>query len=351
MLRGRHAIAGVAATAFTLLCAHLWCKFYHLKRMRSLCSADRLRAFDLFPVPPPAERMRGLFARHARDNRTVMVVQANRGFMVYLRNLLCSLRRVDPSLLQWVVVWAMDAEVDALLAQEEPALAVHYDPLLTALTPTWQPGGTDEYYDMMRKRLVLFRQVLEGLKLNLFFVDADVVFVRDPWPWVLPMAEDHTDLVYSVDGGADVVQRMAGMPRVPNVCGGLFWARASVNSRAVFRALHCTIKHDPAANDQWTMDEILNTPAYLAQVHVVRRGEASSAASGVLNIRLLDEVQFARAGMASQFWKQPAPVAFHPNSWGGDKAADLRGMGLWFLSGVNASCPAVAPLKRIISGP
>ena len=328
------AVLLVGAVAFTFSCAYVGSNYYHLDRMRSLCTADRLRDWDLFPTPPPGERMRALFSSHARDGRAVMVVQANRGFAPYLRNLLCSLRRVNPRLQQWVVVWAMDPEIGALLALEEPTLAVHYDPMLTALTSTQQPGGTDEYYDMMRKRLVLFRQVLEGLRLDLFFVDADVVFVRDPWPWVRPA--DNEDLVYSADG-PNVAQNILGMPRVPNVCGGLFWARASVNSIGVFRALHCIIKHDPAANDQWTMDEILNTPAYYSRVQVVQDGQAAAEPS-TLRIRILDQAQFARAGTASRFWEQPAPVAFHPNSWGGNKTDALLRMGLWFLSDVNGTC-------------
>jgi hypothetical protein len=36
----------------------------------------------------------------------------------------------------------------------------------------------------MRMRTQLFRYVLEDLGLHLFFVDADIVFLHDPWPFV-----------------------------------------------------------------------------------------------------------------------------------------------------------------------
>lgn len=39
--------------------------------------------------------------------------------------------------------------------------------------------------NMMVYRPRFFLKIVKLMRLNLFFVDADIVFYRDPWPWVV----------------------------------------------------------------------------------------------------------------------------------------------------------------------
>lgn len=114
-------------------------------------------------------------------NGTLMVTQIS-GRTDMLQNMLCSLRRIDPQLVRRMVVWAYDYDTYRRLMLEQGR---EYTLIHDNEVPRDAHLRKSLKDDMMRYRPRFFLKVVKGLKLDLFFVDSDIVFKHDPWPWVV----------------------------------------------------------------------------------------------------------------------------------------------------------------------
>ncbi|KAI3644218.1 hypothetical protein MP228_010382 [Amoeboaphelidium protococcarum] len=225
-------------------------------------------------------------------NNTVMIVQIGGGTK-YLNNMLCSLRRINESLIDRVVVWAYDEDTyRRLQAVEDRRFAVVHDREVVDF-------GAVTKENMMVYRPRFFLKIVKLMRLNLFFVDADIVFYRDPWPWVVDNlglgVDDYRgykkfgrfdtqllsaakspwqrvdllqraainsppDMVYSSDARRFYWQQVdpfEGEQTVPKICGGLFLYRSTPNTIAFLQALRYDVEVK-GGNDQWSVDNILN---------------------------------------------------------------------------------------------
>lgn len=124
---------------------------------------------------------------------TILLIPINHGFLDFGLNLLCSLRKINPILVNHVIFWALDDKVrDALAAYRNSSLEVADDNKDVVALSTFgifysvgdtyssefESGGTGNYWKMMSGRPRLFVSILDRLKIGLFFVDADIVFLR-----------------------------------------------------------------------------------------------------------------------------------------------------------------------------
>ena len=188
-------------------------------------------------------------------------------------------------------------------------------------------GGTDDYWKLMHQRPSFFLFLLETIQIDFFFVDADVVFFRDPFPWItgnkgfgidnvvngslygsyqghntfyhnhgpdnykmtptpkgysieqgwdqaVPCLEEdphlniEPDLVISLDPRAlihDLNDPWEGQSRVPKICGGMFYVKSNTRTISLYRLLYHHIAED-GSNDQHGLDDILNDPKLLKDV-------------------------------------------------------------------------------------
>lgn len=315
-----------------------------------------------------------VFQRHAVNN-TVMVVQLNTGFVELGLNLLASLKNASNGtneLTKRVVVWAMTpktaealkaAQADmgfGIYVESDPHPVMHLPP-----SDALEPGGTVSYFDMMRSRARFFLHIVRDLGMGLFFVDGDIVFLKDPWPHVVsgnglglpgisiaqpqhadPYASVEPDIVYSADAGGSFREMALPFQNfyaiVPRVCGGLFYARPTTNAVRIYTDLERAIWASDSGNDQWTMDELLSDGRDVLLTGpltggLCRRHAPCHVSNTTLRVRILDQRTFQNGmmlrstfGQAVDIANSPA-VSLHVNRWDINKTFTMKTMGIWFI--------------------
>ena len=299
-----------------------------------------------------------VFHKHAY-NGTVAILQLNTGYIPFGLNVLESLYIASNGtslLTQRIVVWAMTQHTAQSL---QHALARYqfgiYLDTHNNFSDSYEPGGTDAYYLMMRTRVQLFLNILAEQHLGLFFMDADIVFLRDPWPYIVanngrditysetsidPFRFIEPDLVYSTDAVGWYYNLYFPFEDfsavVPRVCGGLFFARPTINTVRIYTDLYTRMLIDKSANDQWTMDQLLNDGREVILVGpldkgMCRRMPPCRIAQDTLKIRMLQQFLFPNGRLVnSKDFVQSSSVSVHMNMWNINKTQWFVDHGLWF---------------------
>lgn len=271
----------------------------------------------------------------ARDN-TVMVIQIS-GDILLLKNLFCSLARIDVKLLSYVVLWAFDEQTynkmkrfrrdtDKMFVSKPdnsthsiPKFSILFDKSASMKSQSLFRISSDFKWVMMDDRPRFYLKVLEK-GFNLFFVDSDIVFFNDPWKYIQEEEKNGTsDLVISTD--ARNWYELLNDPYesetfVPKICGGLFLARSSPNTIKLYQSLKFYIKW-LAGNDQWTLDRILNSGSFDINLMeplprgIIPRETTFSKSSRILNIRLLDQWKFVNGILVAEnfIFNRLSPIA------------------------------------------
>lgn len=158
----------------------------------------QMRSIDVSDDSESVQAQQAFFSRHTFNNMT-MIIQINNGFMHLAYNLLCSLRRLNPEFIKGIVLWTVDDKsLESLRtykadsferAQMNPSLASFsgfgvYSFADAVVTSSFERGGSEKYNEMMGKRPKFFLHLLKTVKIDFLFVDADNVFMRDPWFWI-----------------------------------------------------------------------------------------------------------------------------------------------------------------------
>lgn len=268
-----------------------------------------------------------VFYEHAVNN-TVMVIQANAGFVDMVFNCMTSLRIAGgQDMVKRLVVWSMTNATTSLFLrrQSEWGFGIYEQSMADnalmklPVSDRFESGGTTSYYDMMRVRIGFYLHLVRDLGMGLFFVDADVVFLQDPWPWVVSNqglgwknheeAEDAYDLippdiVFGPDANGMYYDMLnpyqSFQASVPKICGGFFYARPTVNSVRIYTDLNRMMWTNEESNDQWTMDQLLEDGRDVLLVGtppngLCRRRMPCHVHSTCLRIRILDQMAFMTA--------------------------------------------------------
>ena len=133
----------------------------------------------------------------AKD-KTIILIPANLGYIQFALNLVCSLRRLK---IRHYALLAMDNEV--LREFQKRRLPVYVDPDLPFVTSKSAQWAEANFHKLVCTKLV---PVINLLKLgyNVLFTDADIVWRRDPFPFV----KEGLSLTYSI-GSCHKVRRAA----------------------------------------------------------------------------------------------------------------------------------------------
>ncbi|KAI8905227.1 hypothetical protein EDD86DRAFT_249428 [Gorgonomyces haynaldii] len=131
-------------------------------------------------------QQRMLFQKHSRNN-TSLVIGINSGFLPLFRNFICSVQQIDPKILEYTVIWALDPHVKQTL---ESMQDLQLQQILILDLPQFQSiakfrqAPSPEYFEMMAKRPKFFIYLLEQIQINFIFADSDLVFMRDPFSFL-----------------------------------------------------------------------------------------------------------------------------------------------------------------------
>jgi hypothetical protein len=311
-------------------------------------------------------------------NGSVMVVQV-RGMMTISQNMLCSLARIDEELVKSVIFWAYDHKTylelletkhrwEKLSMEEGKHRSYHqfdviFDPDATPF-PSFSHPWVDHKDIMMRDRPRFFLKLLRA-GYHFLFVDADIVFLRSPWPSVVERAwtlDAHLSIQTDARRWyADSRDPYELGPRVPKICAGFFFARSTLPTVRLYELLAEEVKL-PDGNDQWSLDLLLNGPRMEVQlVEPLPHGlppkrNNTQEQPGALRLRLLDQQAFTNGvlyntpmiedhtNMKTSFYHQLVhgnadiadrdrlPVLFHANFPAGfEKQTELKSLDLWFM--------------------
>ncbi|TPX32705.1 hypothetical protein SmJEL517_g04262 [Synchytrium microbalum] len=343
----------------------------------------------------PSE-LRAWFTARARNN-TIMMSQTNKAGTPFTKNMICSLVKSDPTVIQHIIIWATDEEAakDLLLFEAETtrltgySFGVYFDRRYQT-NQVWN-GGWDNstgYFEIMDIRRLVFARVIEILDMSLIFVDGDVVFFKNPFttlnvPFGVPglahgleedeitvwedLYNDLPDLVYSTDARKqfdDLDDPYEGEPRVPKLCGGFFYARVNGRTKLVFKSLLAM-----KMNDQWGMVDLLNNYFDSVLVNPLPLGiksrkdrpqnaRATNIARDAVRVLILSQVAYMNA-LSHQTSPSELPehfhsrmmdleergesrVLYHPNWWSRNKTRIFEDHRLWTLALDHQTC-AIEP--------
>ena len=122
------------------------------------------------------------------QNNVVIVIPVNMGYIQFALNLICSLRRLKISN---YVLLAMDKGVLSELRKRK--LPVYVDPDLPFVTAKSAEWAEANFHKLVCTKLVPVTNLLKS-GINVLLTDADIVWRRDPFPFV----RDELSLTYSI---------------------------------------------------------------------------------------------------------------------------------------------------------
>jgi hypothetical protein len=199
---------------------------------------------------------------------TVALVHVNTGMLSMGYNLLCSLRKLRAHpLVDKIIFLATDPKAVGLLEayRKKNNLSFGiYHPHTNHQITNFQPLASGGYYQMMRDRVDVYLTLVQRFRLSFLFMDADIVFVSDPLTDLF-LNEDRgepEDVIYSTDARnfySELKDPFERQPFIPKICGGFFLMRPTKPAIQLLQDLSTTMRVDPGANDQWTMDTLLNS--------------------------------------------------------------------------------------------
>ncbi|KAJ3158208.1 hypothetical protein HK101_001374 [Irineochytrium annulatum] len=331
-----------------------------------------------------------LLAGAADANRTIVLLPFNDAYKAVLSNLLCSIRRVEAaeSVKLPLVFWPLDEDARKW-AQSTGLGPILYDDTLFSVNE-WvgysHDGKKSPYFQMMRERGKMFRKIVHDLGYNIFFLDSDVVVLRNPlsllrWDSTVEIqvdawAEDQVVMeeVEPMPGPEEVMQPletvegrlakvMAGpanpkpIPffrpeseyvndRTPTACAGAFFLRADEGGRWAAREMERILAERDDVDDQEALNIILHDNAWPRNLAPRNRSaEELAERSRFLTYRYMKQheavnghVFFAFREAYLWFKKRkglPEPALVHANgvtdkrpSTNGELAATAKGVAL-----------------------
>ncbi|KAJ3206084.1 hypothetical protein HDU67_008408 [Dinochytrium kinnereticum] len=306
-------------------------------------------------------------------HQTAFITSANTATFPYIENLICSLAAISPSLLEKLVVWALDEEAAGKLmglgerisngefggGQWRAPIGVYYDAAKTG-TKEFTSGKVNSglYFGIVDLRREFYVHLLDTIGINFVFTDADTFFSADPFEDLnLPFGvsdvegrtgvshqkpktvkdyyKDFPDLIYSTDARKPyrhLKDPYEGQTRIPKVCGGFFFARSNTRTVKMYRRIL-----ENRMNDQWGVDDLLNNhlPAVLVDPLPAgltkRQGDVKVGEGDPLRVRILSQAAYSNA---LGEWAKPGSrgpgfeklvselksrgekeVLYHPNFW------------------------------------
>ena len=155
--------------------------------------SNRKVTLDIISSKNTLESQKSFFSRHRRSDTTT-IIQVNSGYIHMLANILCSIERLgEPSaeFIRSIVLWTSDkAFANALIAYLAASPHDKYSRIgiyqsADIGVDKYQAAGNTEYAKLMRTRGKFFVHLLENIKTDFLFLDGDIVFFQDPFPWIV----------------------------------------------------------------------------------------------------------------------------------------------------------------------
>jgi hypothetical protein len=265
-------------------------------------------------------RLKPLLQSIARDN-TVVVMVANVGVIELLTNFVCAAKSKGISI-DHIVVFATDEEGKRVA--EELGMTVFYDEGMFGDVPTEhaQVYGDKTFQSMMQIKVISVHLCME-LGYNVLFQDVDMVWMRDPLPYLQDISNVGDFDCYFEDDGA---RSMRYAPWFAN--SGFYYLRNNDRTRYLITSL------------LYSADQILNHHSHQqALTHILNDHSAQFG----LSIKVLSKDLFPggknfhhdRPYMLN--WMKGSldeePLMFHM-CWTtnkDDKLNYLQQLGLWYL--------------------
>jgi hypothetical protein len=253
---------------------------------------------------------RALNARggHGAPLRLVVPLFSNRGFVPYLRNLVCSIERVGVR--NWFAI-AMDNETCPTLGPLAPCTFPYARPLTTT--------GLAHYRSLEFNRMVMQRPLwihwLLGEGYTVLNCDLDVVWIHDPLPHLLKLAGPRVDMLYQSE-------------QVYGLNGGWYLARPTNHTISFFtnwlEALAAQTDNRKF-EEQHMLNFALKTAAKAGRMHFVRLSE-SEYPNGKIWIQYRNIANKSTAFIVHMNWVKS------------NKKTRLRRDNLWFLDPHDTRC-------------
>ncbi|KAJ3310245.1 hypothetical protein HDV04_005184 [Boothiomyces sp. JEL0838] len=124
------------------------------------------------------------FQKHS-NNKVTMIISVSSGYLSFFKNLVCSIQKVDPSMFDYIVIWAMDSQVEQALDKisetipELKKVGIYAEEQF--MSGLISKPTKKQFYEIMALRPLFFVHLLENIKMGFVFADSDVVFNRNPW--------------------------------------------------------------------------------------------------------------------------------------------------------------------------
>ncbi|CAF1536596.1 unnamed protein product [Adineta steineri] len=172
------------------------------------------------------------------------------------------------------------------------------------------------------------------------------------------------DIIYSTDARNfynNLSDPFEGQPFVPKICGGFFLMRPTEPTIHLLEDLSKTMNIDSSANDQWTIDRLLNsrynstnnifiddpTRTWLVEPlpSGVERRNTSVRTNSSIKLRLLDQAAYISGHIYGssndRYWQEIQKfekwnpffqrIMVHANTWDEDKVQMIKRNRLWLL--------------------
>ena len=149
-------------------------------------------------------------------NNTLILIPLNMGYLEFGLNLLCSLRKLN---ITNYIFLAMDEKVfDVLLAKRIP---VYMDKALPFVMSEAGSFGEEKFHRLLCLKLL---PVISLLKkgVNVLFTDADIVWLRDPTPYL----RWDLDLTITIGGCQTHLSDNGKIPWQASMCTGFYFVQA-----------------------------------------------------------------------------------------------------------------------------
>ena len=231
---------------------------------------------------------------------------------------------------------------------------------------SFEPPGSSKYYEMMRGRADVYLSLIHRFRLSFIFMDADIIFSKDPLTDLF-LNEDRgepEDVIYSTDARnfySELQDPFEGQPFTPKICGGFFLMRSTEPTTRLLKDLSAATRADLNANDQWTIDRLLNSHynqtnnAFVTSSNRtwlvepfpsgLMRRNTSVRTKTSLKLRLLEQAAYINGhiygSLHDQYWNQVLKtekrnwffqrIMVHANTWVENKLELMKRNSLWLL--------------------
>ena len=189
-------------------------------------------------------------------NSMVIVIPGNQAYIGHVLNLVCSWERIGIQRNK-ILVWALDVETQQALLNR--GIWSYVDESLFHETMFLQ-YGKGNYFKMMNERPKFFDRLL-NLGVDILFTDADIAIVRNPLPHIINLfrasvtrGRPIADLIIQNDEGAFFDLKRASI-ELPEMCGGFFYLRNSVNSKQLIQDLVLFLNMTAQLGFTWENDQ------------------------------------------------------------------------------------------------